>query len=691
MTEAFGSLKTEAGLVELNKHLEAKSFVGGGFQATQEDFDTVAKLSGVDAEKFPHAARWYKHIKALKATFPLRSWPRGTSSAGGSAGKGKDQANLEGLLKNAEMGKVCTRFPPEPSGYLHIGHAKAALLNNHYARTYNGKLILRFDDTNPSKEKMEFQESIIKDLGTLEIYPDVVTHTSDHFDKLQEVMEKCIKQGNAYIDDTDVDTMRDQRDKGIESARRSQPVEENLKLWKEMLAGSAMGLKCCVRGKMFMQDPNKCLRDPVFYRCKTDIPHHMTGTKYKAYPTYDFACPIVDSIEGVTHALRTIEYKDREAMYKWVQEKTAMRPVEVVEFAKTQFSHTILSKRKLTWFVENGHVEGWNDPRFPTVQGVLRRGMTVPGLHEFVMTQGMSKATNLMEWDKIWAINRQKLDPVVPRYASVTEGGAVLTLDGPPSTESKMDKKHPKNDELGERLIFLNKEVWIEQEDAQAIEDGEQVTLLHWGNAYVDKVIRDSAGKVTSMTGRLNVQGNVKDTKKKIHWVPKLDDQVTPLVLRELDHLVTKPKIEDDDDIKDIINPCSIIDTPAIGDPMLKTLNRGDKMQLERRGYFIVDKVAFPPGTPMVLIKIPDGRAKDMSMKSSVDPAKLQGAGDAKGAKNKNLSNKKRPKMAKSLQRQLQKKSPLPRRLPRKRPRPRPSPKRQEANQQRDLLKTLLA
>jgi len=641
MACSFGSLKTEAGIKELNEHLASRSFVAGGTQATQEDFECFQQVSfTADMEAFPHARRWVKQLRALKTAFPLRQWPKAGASQGadkqGGSTKGKDQARLEGLLANAEDGKVCTRFPPEPSGYLHIGHAKAAMLNNHYARHYNGKLILRFDDTNPSKEKMEFEESIVKDLATLEVYPDMRSHTSDYFDHLQKIMEDVIKSGKAYVDDTDVDTMRAQRDKGVASTRRDQSLDENMKMWKEMLKGTETGLKCCVRGKMDMQSPNKCLRDPVFYRCKTDVPHHIHGNKYKAYPTYDFACPVVDALEGVTHALRTIEYKDRAEMYHWVLEATGSRKVELVEFSKTQFSHTILSKRKLTWFVDNGYVEGWNDPRFPTVQGVLRRGMTVDGLKEFVLTQGMSKATVLMEWDKIWAINKQKIDPVVPRYAAVAEAGAVhLQLDGPAEPVGKMDKKHPKNDELGERLILQCKDVWVEQEDAQAIEQGEQVTLLHWGNAIIEKVERNGAGEVVSMTGRLNLEGSVKDTKKKIHWVPKLEDRVTPLVLRELDHLVTKPKIEDDDDIKDIINPCSIMDTVAIGDPLLKTLSKGEKMQLERRGYFIVDTPAFPPGKPMVLVKIPDGKGKDMAMKSKVDPSKLQGAAakPADGAK----------------------------------------------------------
>eukprot|EP00933_Yihiella_yeosuensis_P023603 TRINITY_DN1837_c0_g1_i4.p1 TRINITY_DN1837_c0_g1~~TRINITY_DN1837_c0_g1_i4.p1 ORF type:complete len:854 (-),score=251.85 TRINITY_DN1837_c0_g1_i4:116-2677(-) len=650
MACSFGSLKTEAGLKELNEHLAGKSFLGGGVTATQEDFNWLEKAPGtIDGEKFPHARRWVQHLRGLKVQFPLRKWPAVGGASSGASGKGgkegsKDQANLEGLLPGAEMGKVCTRFPPEPSGYLHIGHAKAAMLNNHYARHYKGKLILRFDDTNPSKEKMEFEESMIKDLATLQIKPDVVTHTSDHFDHLEKVMKDLIKKGRCYVDDTDVDTMRAERDAGTASKRRNQKPEENMALFEEMLKGSETGIQCCVRAKMDMSCANKCLRDPVFYRCKTDVPHHKHGFKYKAYPTYDFACPVVDALEGVTHALRTIEYKDRAPMYDWVLEATASRKVEMVEFAKTQFSYTILSKRKLQLFVDMGIVDGWNDPRFPTVQGVMRRGMSVEALQDFVLTQGMSKATNMMEWDKIWAINKQKIDPIVPRYVAVGEGAALLKLDGPAQPQTKMDLKHPKNEELGKRAIIQCNQIWIEQEDAQAIEDGEQVTLLHWGNAYVDKVIKDpKTGQVTEMTGRLNIGGNVKDTKKKIHWVGKLDDQVTPCILRELDHLVTKPKIEDDDDLKSIINPASAVDTTAIGDPLLKTLPRGEKIQLERRGYFIVDEPAFRPGQaeekPMVLIKIPDGKAKDMGMKSKVDPSKLQGSANEKKSDAKAVPN----------------------------------------------------
>mmetsp|Transcript_134679 Transcript_134679/g.234002 ORF Transcript_134679/g.234002 Transcript_134679/m.234002 type:complete len:335 (+) Transcript_134679:81-1085(+) len=334
MSAAFGDIKTEAGLKKLEDHLATRSYLNDQPQATREDFDVCAQIAPADGKKFPHIVRWQKQLKQLKTAFPLRKWAAsgpaaasggGGGRGGGEGGKGKDQANLEGLLKGAIEGKVCTRFPPEPSGYLHIGHCKAVMLNNHYARHFKGKLIVRFDDTNPSKEKMEFEESIISDLGTLHIKPDQVSHTSDYFDDLQKLMEHVIKKGMAYVDDTDVETMRKERDIGTESKRRGLSVEENLRLWKEMLAGSEEGKKCCVRGKLDMQSKNKCLRDPVFYRCKTDVAHHQHGFKYKAYPTYDFACPCVDSIEGVSHALRTIEYKDRDEMYQWVQKATDSR------------------------------------------------------------------------------------------------------------------------------------------------------------------------------------------------------------------------------------------------------------------------------------------------------------------------------------------------------------------------------
>jgi len=264
-------------LKKLNEHLATWSFVAKGPSATREDFDWCSQIVSVpDAGNLPHVCRWRKTIRGLKTTFPRRQWPRSGAFGGQTEGK-KEKDDVHGPkmeLKNAEKGKVCTRFPPEPSGYLHIGHCKAVMINNYFARNYDGKLLVRFDDTNPSKEKAEFEESIIADLKTLQIFPDKVSHTSDHFPTLQKLMEQVIKNGDAYCDDTEVETMRKERDEGTESKCRSHSVEENLRRWNEMLKGSSEGTKNCVRGKMDMTCLNKCLRDPVFYRCKTEVPHH---------------------------------------------------------------------------------------------------------------------------------------------------------------------------------------------------------------------------------------------------------------------------------------------------------------------------------------------------------------------------------------------------------------------------------
>lgn len=228
-------------------------------------------------------------------------------------------------MPGAEMGKVVTRFPPEPSGYLHIGHLKAAMLNDAIAKKYNGKLILRFDDTNPQKEKEEYVENIMADLKRVGIHHHMLTHTSDYFDLILKYGEQMIKEGKAYVDNTPVLQMREWRMNGVESPSRNAPLADQLRLWQAMIDGTPEGLECCVRAKIDMQAKNKCMRDPTIFRCNVGTPHHRTGNKYKCYPTYDFACPIVDSIEGVTHTLRTNEYRDRNEQYYWMIDALGLR------------------------------------------------------------------------------------------------------------------------------------------------------------------------------------------------------------------------------------------------------------------------------------------------------------------------------------------------------------------------------
>ncbi|XP_014679662.1 PREDICTED: bifunctional glutamate/proline--tRNA ligase-like [Priapulus caudatus] len=275
-------------------------------------------------------------------------------------------------LPGAEKGKVVVRFPPEASGYLHIGHAKAALLNEYYQKSFDGKLIMRFDDTNPAKEKADFEKVILEDVVMLDIKPDMYSHTSDHFATILGMCEKLLRDGRAYVDDTPAEKMKQEREAREESQNRSNCVEKNVKMWEDMKQGTAYGKTCAVRAKIDMQSDNGAMRDPTIYRCKNEE-HVRTGLQYKVYPTYDFACPIVDSIEGVTHALRTTEYHDRDDQYYWFINALQIPKVHIWEYARLNMVNTVLSKRKLTWFVDEGIVDGWDDPRMPTVRGVLRR------------------------------------------------------------------------------------------------------------------------------------------------------------------------------------------------------------------------------------------------------------------------------------------------------------------------------
>lgn len=321
----------------------------------------------------------------------------------------------------------------------------------------------------------------------------MITNTSDYFDYLADQARELIKRGLAFMDNTPQETMRQERMECKDSVHRNATVEENLARFELMYSGVEEGLQWCLRAKINMQDPNGCLRDPVLFRSNL-TPHLRTGTKYKAYPTYDFACPLVDSLEGVTHALRTNEYHDRDAQYAWIQNALDVRKVRIHEFSRLNFVFTLLSKRKLAWFVDNNIVDGWYDPRFPTIQGVIRRGCVLPALSEFILSQGASKRVLDMEWDKFWATNKKHIDPIAHRYTSIVSKNIVkVTLTGEGvvnKAEARSVPLHPKDPNMGSKDVFFYKTIYLEQEDAKLFTQGEEITLMKWGNAILDEVCR---------------------------------------------------------------------------------------------------------------------------------------------------------------------------------------------------------
>ncbi|RCN33545.1 glutamine--tRNA ligase [Ancylostoma caninum] len=523
-------------------------------------------------------------------------------------------------LPGAEKGKVVVRFPPEASGYLHIGHAKAALLNQYYQQTFDGQLIMRFDDTNPAKENAHFEKVIKEDLAMLNVIPDRWTHSSDHFEVMLQMCEKLLKEGKAYVDDTDTETMRKEREERVESKNRSTTPEANLALWEEMKKGTERGMQCCVRIKIDMQSNNGAMRDPTIYRCKPEE-HVRTGMKYKVYPTYDFACPIVDSIEGVTHALRTTEYHDRDDQYYFICDALGLRKPYIWSYARLNMTNTVMSKRKLTWFVNEGLVEGWDDPRFPTVRGVMRRGMTVEGLRQFIIAQGVV----MMEWDKIWSFNKKVIDPIAPRYTALDSTSLVpVFISTPVSVEEAQVPLHPKNPEVGTKTIWRSAKLLVEQVDAREMKSGDTVTFVNWGNIKIMSVEK-TQDTVTQIHAVLDLANQDFKKTMKVTWIAEADAPpaaLIPVMTVDYDHIISKAIIAKEEDWKNYINYDSVHYTKMVGEPALLNVKKGDIIQLQRKGFYICDhehqKRSEFSGveTPLLLIYIPDGHVKETANKA---------------------------------------------------------------------------
>ncbi|KAK9886701.1 hypothetical protein WA026_017618 [Henosepilachna vigintioctopunctata] len=632
------SLKNEfsSALTHLNNILGPITFLVGK-QLTIADFAIFASLYAnkqwqdlLSKSAAPdNVLRWYKFIEsleyvkkvinnltpeiqqALKKSAEENSVDTASVTATGRAREGKFID-----LPGAKMGEVVVRFPPEASGYLHIGHAKAALLNQYYQQAFKGKLVMRFDDTNPAKENVHFEKVILDDIAMLDIKPDMFTYTSDYFELMLEYCEKMLKQGIAYADDTDPEIMKQEREQKLESANRNNDVAKNFKLWEEMKKGTDVGQKCCIRAKIDMKSLNGCLRDPTIYRCKNEA-HPRTGTKYKVYPTYDFACPIVDAIEGVTHTLRTMEYHDRDPQFYWFIDVLGLRKPYIWEYSRLSMTNTVLSKRKLTWFVEQGLVDGWDDPRMPTVRGVLRRGMTVEGLKEFIIAQGSSRSVVFMEWDKIWAFNKKVIDPIAPRYTVVDYDTHVPVIVKGAKEECLTVPKHPKNPDVGTKSVWIGPKILIDKADVEVLKEGQNATFINWGNLMIKK-INKKGGNVESVEAELNLDN--KDYKKtpKVTFLCETEKaKFTPTFCIYFDHIISKPLLGKDEDFKQFIGHETRKDLQVLGDPELRNLKQGDIIQIQRRGFFRVD---VPYGErspftckeqPVILFYVPDGSAKE--------------------------------------------------------------------------------
>ncbi|OAA39418.1 glutamyl-tRNA synthetase [Metarhizium rileyi] len=612
-------------LFEFNRFLTLRTFVGG-YTLSQKDTTLWAVLCSnkvalglVRRSTFVNITRWFTH---LESTYPeVQHAAQIRRDEGNPANSQASQIEGRYNIQLQDAGKgVVTRFPPEPSGYLHIGHAKAAFLNDYFAHdAFQGSLILRFDDTNPKKEKQEYEDSIVEDLALLGIQCQRVTYTSDYFEQLYQLCQKLISDGNAYADDTDAEKQKKDRYNRLPSARRDRPAGESLAILAEMREGSDFGKQHCIRARIMFDSDNGALRDPIIYRFprwgkdETPHPHHRTGWAWHIYPTYDFACPLVDSIEGVTHALRTTEYSDRNEQYYWFLKALAMRHVHLWDFARIHFIRTFLSKRKLSKVVDTGRVTGWDDPRMPTVRGIFRRGLQMDTLREFMLKQGPSRNVVTMDWTILWAMNKKAIDPVAPRHTAVATKHSVLVtvIGGPDVPYSETRPKHPKNPAVGIKTVTFANEIFLDQADAALLQQDEEITIMSWGNAFVRRITKSDQGIVADLSIELHLEGSVTKANKKVHWLAAHGSNLVQAELWDFDHLLNKDVLEKGDDLERFLNPVTATTTDVMLDSNSAALSEGEVIQLERKGYYRVDKSIKSGATgKVVLFKIPTGTTR---------------------------------------------------------------------------------
>ena len=505
---------------------------------------------------------------------------------------------------------VVTRFPPEPNGYLHIGHALAIQVSHGIATDYKGQFNLRFDDTNPATEEDEYVQAIKKDLQWLGAdWGENLFFASDYFDQLYDWAVFLIKKGLAYVDDLTPEEMRTYRgsltEAGKDSPFRDRSVEENLEIFQQMRDGKFDEGKRILRAKIDMAHPNLNLRDPVLYRI-LHARHHRTGDKWKIYPSYDFTHGQSDAIEGITHSLCSLEFESHRPLYNWFLENLPVpsKPRQI-EFARLNVEYILTSKRKLLQLVTEGHVRGWDDPRMPTVSGFRRLGYTANALNEFCHRAGIAKRERVNEYSLLEYCLRQDLEGSAYRRMAVLNPIKVVIDNFPESeTEWYEGPNHPANPELGTRKVALTKEIFIEREDFMEeppkkffrLGPGREVRLRYACYITCTNFAKDDAGNITEIRATFDPEsrgGSAPDGRKvkgTIHWVSTTEN--TPLEVRVYEPLFTKPNPEDVQEGQtfiDNLNPNSETVLTAYGETELSKVQPGDRFQFERKGYFAVD------------------------------------------------------------------------------------------------------
>jgi glutaminyl-tRNA synthetase len=525
------------------------------------------------------------------------------------------------MKEDLETGKhdtVITRFPPEPNGYLHIGHAKSIFINFGLADEFGGKTNLRFDDTNPLKEDIEYVNSIKEDVEWLGYEWENLLFASDYFEEMYNRAVLLIKKGLAYVDDLSADEIREYRgtltEPGKESPYRNRAVEENLQLFEAMRNGEFGNGEKVLRAKIDMTSPNINLRDPVIYRI-AHATHHNTGDKWCIYPMYAFAHPIEDAIEGVTHSLCTTEFEDQRPLYDWVVRECEMESTpQQIEFGRLNITNTVMSKRKLKLLVDEKYVDGWDDPRMPTISGLRRKGVTPEAIRNFCMELGISKGSGAVDSAMLDHFVREDLKLKAPRTMGVLNPLKVVITNYPEGQVEMLEaENNPENPEMGTRQIPFSREIYIEQEDFMEnppkkyfrLFPGNEVRLKHAYFIKCEEVIKDEEGNVielhctydketksgTGFTGR-----KVKGT---LHWVEA--SQAIPAEFRLFEPLITDEdeEMEEGKTFLDYVNPNSLERIQGFIEPNMKDVKPQDKFQFFRHGYFNVDPKYSTPEKPV--------------------------------------------------------------------------------------------